>query len=106
MLNQVGPRCSFCRRNQEEIHRLIAGPDGVFICAECVTLCQEILEEEIEQTPPSEFKLERIPSPREMYQDLNEWVVGQDQAKRVLSVAVYNHYKRIAHGDPADDGCQ
>jgi ATP-dependent Clp protease ATP-binding subunit ClpX len=103
MLNQVEPRCSFCRRSQDEIHRLIAGPDGVFICDECVALCQEILEEEAEQAPPSEFKLEHIPSPREMYHDLNEWVVGQDQAKRVLSVAVYNHYKRIAHGEPTDD---
>jgi len=103
MLSQVEPRCSFCRRNREEVHRLIAGPDDVFICDECVALCQEILEEEAEQAPPPEFKLERIPSPREMYHDLNEWVVGQDQAKRVLSVAVYNHYKRIAHGEPADD---
>ncbi len=103
MLNQVEPRCSFCKRTQEEVHRLIAGPDDVYICDECVTLCLEILEEEAEQAPPSEFKLEHIPAPREIYRHLNEWVVGQDQAKRVLSVAVYNHYKRIAHDVPQDD---
>jgi ATP-dependent Clp protease ATP-binding subunit ClpX len=68
-----------------------------------VTLCHEILEEEAEQAPSPEFKLDRIPSPREMYHQLNEWVVGQEQAKRVLSVAVYNHYKRIVHDVPADD---
>jgi ATP-dependent Clp protease ATP-binding subunit ClpX len=103
MLSQAEPRCSFCKRNQEEVNRLIAGPDDVYICDECVKLCQEILEEEAEQAPPPEFKLERIPSPREIYRHLNEWVVGQDQAKRVLSVAVYNHYKRIAHDVPTDD---
>lgn len=103
MLSQAEPRCSFCKRNQEEVHRLIAGPDEVYICDECVTLCQEILEEEAEQTPAPEFRLERVPLPREMYRHLNEWVVGQDQAKRVLSVAVYNHYKRIAHDVPQDD---
>jgi ATP-dependent Clp protease ATP-binding subunit ClpX len=103
MLTHAEPRCSFCKRNQDEVNRLIAGPDNVYICDECVTLCQEILEEEAEKASPSEFKLERIPSPREIYHRLNEWVVGQDQAKRVLSVAVYNHYKRIAHDEPADD---
>jgi ATP-dependent Clp protease ATP-binding subunit ClpX len=103
MLSQAEPHCSFCKRNQKETHRLIAGPDDVYICDECVTLCQEILEEEAAQAPPPEFKLERIPAPREIYHHLNEWVVGQDQAKRVLSVAVYNHYKRIAHDMPQDD---
>ena len=103
MLRQAEPRCSFCKRNQEEVHRLIAGPDDVYICDECVTLCHEILEEEAEKAPPPEFKLEHIPPPREIYHHLNEWVVGQDQAKRVLSVAVYNHYKRIAHGNPQED---
>jgi ATP-dependent Clp protease ATP-binding subunit ClpX len=97
------PRCSFCKRNQEQVNRLIAGPDAAFICDECVQLCQDILAEEAEQTPPPEFKLDHIPSPREMFQLLNDWVVGQEQAKRVLSVAVYNHYKRIIHGEPQDD---
>jgi ATP-dependent Clp protease ATP-binding subunit ClpX len=103
MLSHVEPRCSFCKRNQGEVNRLIAGPDNVYICDECVTLCQEILEEEAEKTSPPEFRLERIPSPREIYRHLNEWVVDQDLAKRVLSVAVYNHYKRIAHDEPTND---
>ncbi|UCC88689.1 MAG: ATP-dependent Clp protease ATP-binding subunit ClpX [Anaerolineales bacterium] len=90
--------CSFCRRTQDEVSRLIAGPDRVFICDECVDLCKEILEEEIESITPAEFSMGRIPSPKEIYQKLNEWVVGQDRAKKVLSVAVYNHYKRIAAG--------
>ncbi len=90
--------CSFCKRTQDEVNRLIAGPDRVFICDECVDLCKEILEEEIEQISPAEFSMGRIPSPKEIYQKLNEWVVGQDRAKKVLSVAVYNHYKRIAAG--------
>jgi ATP-dependent Clp protease ATP-binding subunit ClpX len=80
------------------VNRLIAGPDRVFICDECVDLCKEILEEEIESISPAEFSMGRIPSPKEIYQKLNEWVVGQDRAKKVLSVAVYNHYKRIAAG--------
>jgi ATP-dependent Clp protease ATP-binding subunit ClpX len=89
--------CSFCKRSQEEVNRLIAGPDHVFICDECVDLCQEILQED-NNTPAgsaTEFNLNRIPSPKEIYEQLNQWVVGQDQAKKVLSVAVYNHYKRI-----------
>ena len=87
--------CSFCKRSQEEVNRLIAGPDQVFICDECVDLCRDILEEDTSTTSATEFKPNRIPSPKEIYDQLNEWVVGQDQAKKVLSVAVYNHYKRI-----------
>jgi len=90
--------CSFCKRTQDEVNRLIAGPDRVFICDECVDLCKEILEEEIEPVTPAEFSMGRIPSPKEIYDKLNEWVVGQNRAKKVLSVAVYNHYKRIAAG--------
>ena len=89
--------CSFCKRTQDEVNRLIAGPDQVFICDECVDLCKEILAEETEAVTPAEFA-GHIPSPKEIYQKLNEWVVGQDRAKKVLSVAVYNHYKRIAAG--------
>jgi len=87
--------CSFCKRSQEEVNRLIAGPDHVFICDECVDLCQDILREDTSTTAPAEFNLGRVPSPKEIYEQLNHWVVGQDQAKKVLSVAVYNHYKRI-----------
>ncbi|HRE49424.1 MAG TPA: ATP-dependent Clp protease ATP-binding subunit ClpX [Aggregatilineales bacterium] len=92
-------RCSFCRRPRAEVSHLIAGPDGIFICDECVELCQRILDDEqSDETPKTEFKLERIPSPREIVSHLNEYVIGQDRAKRVLSVAVYNHYKRINAG--------
>jgi ATP-dependent Clp protease ATP-binding subunit ClpX len=99
MANRLGPdtqTCSFCKRTQDEVNRLIAGPDRVFICDECVDLCKEILEEEIEPVMPAEFSMGRILSPKEIYEKLNDWVVGQNRAKKVLSVAVYNHYKRIA----------
>ena len=95
--------CAFCRRTQNEVNRLIAGPDGVNICDECVYLCQEILLEDIPEPPEEEFFLETIPSPKEIYERLNEYVVGQDEAKRVLSVAVYNHYKRINARPQTDD---
>jgi ATP-dependent Clp protease ATP-binding subunit ClpX len=90
-------RCSFCRRSHEEVDRLIAGPDGVFICNYCVDLCQHILIEDSAsaETLSSEFHLERLMAPREIMAHLDEYVVGQEHAKRVLSVAVYNHYKRI-----------
>ncbi|MCK6578186.1 MAG: ATP-dependent Clp protease ATP-binding subunit ClpX [Anaerolineae bacterium] len=93
-------RCSFCRRSHDEVDRLIAGPDGVFICDNCVELCQRILYEEGPnyQRDESRFELETLPSPREIMAYLSEYVVGQDYAKRVLSVAVYNHYKRIRSG--------
>ena len=87
--------CSFCKRTQEEVNRLIAGPDQVFICDECVDLCRDILAEDTVSPAAADFQLNRIPSPKEIYEQLNEWVVGQDWAKKVLSVAVYNHYKRI-----------
>src|SRR5690242_1657876 len=95
--------CSFCRRPQGEVHRLISGPDGVFICHECVDLCREILEEE-ELSFPGDGELSHdVPSPQQIYEHLNGYVVGQERAKRVLSVAVYNHYKRIkAHGQYDD----
>jgi len=97
-------RCSFCRRSHDEVNRLIAGPEGVFICDECVELCHEILEEEASNTPViSDFKVERMLSPREMMAHLDQYVVGQERAKRVLSVAVYNHYKRINAGGVVDD---
>jgi ATP-dependent Clp protease ATP-binding subunit ClpX len=90
-------RCSFCRRSHEEVDRLIAGPDGVFICNYCVDLCQHILVEDsaASQKLTTEFHLDHLMSPREIMAHLDEYVVGQEHAKRVLSVAVYNHYKRI-----------
>jgi ATP-dependent Clp protease ATP-binding subunit ClpX len=92
-------RCSFCQRPREEVGRLIAGPPGVFICDECVGVCQNILETEgVSHRSPGAFYLDRALSPKSLYDRLNEYVVGQDYAKRVLSVAVYNHYKRIGAG--------
>ena len=96
--------CSFCGRRQDQVSRLIAGPDGVFICDECVDLCREILEEErgAKQEAPQGLQLL---SPKEIYRRINDYVVGQDRAKKVLSVAVYNHYKRVS-SDLQDDGVE
>lgn len=92
----IGPqRCSFCRRGIEEVNRLIPGPDGVFICDECVHLCQDILNEESAGANDDDFHIEHVPVPRDIQAELDQYVIGQDRAKRVLSVAVYNHYKRI-----------
>src|ERR1700726_4986198 len=84
--------CSFCGKSQRQVKKLIAGP-GVYICDECIDLCNEIIDEEL--TAPPTFDIENLPKPREIYDVLNEYVVGQEQAKRALSVAVYNHYKRV-----------
>jgi ATP-dependent Clp protease ATP-binding subunit ClpX len=84
--------CSFCGKSQRQVKKLIAGP-GVYICDECIDLCNEIIDEEL--TTPVSFDPEALPRPREIYDVLNEYVVGQEEAKRTLSVAVYNHYKRV-----------
>lgn len=91
-----GHRCSFCGRSHDEVDRLIAGPDNVFICNYCVELCHNLLadEEYIENSTP-DFHLDNLLAPREVLAHLDEYVIGQNHAKRVLSVAVYNHYKRI-----------
>jgi len=91
--------CSFCNRLESEVQRLIAGPEGVSICNECVDLCQDILEGESPPAPHMGLKGSEQPSlsPQQIYARLDEYVVGQEDAKRVLSVAVYNHYKRIAN---------
>ena len=91
--------CSFCGKSQRQVKKLIAGP-GVYICDECIDLCNEIIDEEL-SAPPS-FDLENLPKPREIYDVLDEYVVGQDPSKRTLSVAVYNHYKRVQMG--TEDG--
>ena len=96
-------RCSFCNKGQEEVRRLIAGPNQVYICDECVQLCREIIEEEEPTSPRVEPSFAGIPTPRELYERLNSYVIGQDRAKRILSVAVYNHYKRINAGIDGDD---
>jgi ATP-dependent Clp protease ATP-binding subunit ClpX len=96
-------RCSFCNKGQEEVSRLIAGPNQVYICNECVQLCREIIEEEEPQVPRPAVSTPKISTPRDLYEQLNQYVVGQDRAKRILSVAVYNHYKRINAGLESDD---
>jgi ATP-dependent Clp protease ATP-binding subunit ClpX len=100
---RVHYRCSFCNKGQEEVRRLIAGPNQVYICDECVQLCREIIEEEEPAAPRAEPSFAGIPTPRELYDRLNQYVIGQDRAKRILSVAVYNHYKRINAGLEGDD---
>jgi ATP-dependent Clp protease ATP-binding subunit ClpX len=94
--SKVSYNCSFCGKNQDQVRRLIAGPGAVYICNECVELCREIIQEDDSTgaVKPKE-PLQRIPPPRVIYDELSEYVIGQEQAKKVLSVAVYNHYKRI-----------
>ncbi len=87
-------KCSFCSKSQNQVKKLIAG-SGVYICNECVDLCNEIIEEELKEEREVEFK--DLPKPKQIYSILNEYVVGQDRAKKILSVAVYNHYKRVKY---------
>ena len=93
-------KCSFCGKSQKQVKKLIAGP-GVYICDECIDLCNEIIEEELSQT--SEVRFDELPKPREIYEYLNGYVIGQDGAKKILSVAVYNHYKRLETGGKDDE---
>jgi ATP-dependent Clp protease ATP-binding subunit ClpX len=97
--------CSFCHKNADDVDRLISGPDDVFICDECVALCVEILEEERQKEEQGDARagISTLPSPREIYERLGEYVIGQERAKKVLSVAVYNHYKRIKARKSADE---
>ena len=88
-------KCSFCGKSQKQVKKLIAGP-GVYICDECIDLCNEIIEEELAET--SDFSFDELPKPHEIFEFLNGYVVGQDQAKKTLAVAVYNHYKRVQSG--------
>ncbi len=94
--------CSFCGKPQRQVRKLIAGPDGVYICDECVDLCNEIVDEEIEEERAESLLSGDLPTPREINAVLDEYVVGQADAKKMLSVAVYNHYKRIREGASDD----
>ena len=98
-------RCSFCGKTQEQVNRLIAGPNGAYICDECIDICAEIIDEEAFEGNETEKKTGEeinLLKPRELKAFLDEYVIGQDQAKKVLSVAVYNHYKRVLAGDTSD----
>lgn len=109
--NNTGNRgsytCSFCNRSQDEVRRLIAGPGTVFICDECVALCSAIIAEEIEQQNPTPRRTPqqntKLPPPRRIREQLDSYVVGQERAKVILAVAVYNHYKRIRAGLKVDE---
>ncbi|MDQ3153269.1 MAG: ATP-dependent Clp protease ATP-binding subunit ClpX [Actinomycetota bacterium] len=94
-------KCSFCGKSQKQVKKLIAGP-GVYICDECIDLCNEIIEEELAEA--GDVKLDDLPKPTEIHDFLETYVIGQDSAKRNLSVAVYNHYKRIQAGERVRDG--
>jgi len=102
--SRIQYRCSFCGKTQEQVRRLIAGPGGVYICDECIELCREIIEEEAAQpAAKAKFPATRVPTPKRIYELLNQYVIGQERAKKVLSVAVYNHYKRVGAGMQIDD---
>ena len=92
-------KCSFCGKSQDEVHRVIAGP-GVYICSECIELCREIMEDDVDTAP---VDLADIPKPHDIAAILDQYVIGQQDAKRALAVAVYNHYKRINAGESNDD---
>ena len=93
-------KCSFCGKNQDQVKRLIAGP-GVYICDECIDLCSEIIQDEFEESV--EIDTTSLPKPAEIKNYLDQYVIGQDKAKKALSVAVYNHYKRIQSNMIEDD---
>ena len=104
--DQKDVRCAFCGKTQDEVKRLIAGP-GVFICNECVELCYEIIEENESSGETEEgYAPTEIPKPRQIFDTLNEYVIGQEDAKRALAVAVYNHYKRISSNVDTEDGVE
>ena len=86
-------KCSFCSKSQRQVVRLIAGPNNVYICDECIDLCNEIMEEESAEAAAVAW--EDLPKPKEIVEFLDQWVIGQDDAKRSLAVAVYTHYKRV-----------
>jgi ATP-dependent Clp protease ATP-binding subunit ClpX len=96
-------QCSFCAKSQDQVKKLIAGPGAVYICDECVELCREIIEEE--GGPAKAAAAQKVPPPRSLHEQLSEYVIGQEQAKKILSVAVYNHYKRV-NANTAGNGAE
>jgi ATP-dependent Clp protease ATP-binding subunit ClpX len=97
-------RCSFCENTQTEVEKLIAGRPGIYICNRCVEICHSILKEETHDQVEAPLRLEQIPTPRDLKAELDRWVIGQDYAKKVLSVAVHNHYKRLLLQDRSESG--
>lgn len=95
--------CSFCRKNYREVGPLVEGPEDVYICGECIELCQSILDQEKRRRGTSSALFTKVPSPRELVASLDDYVIGQDKAKRLLSVAVHNHYKRLMHQHEGED---
>ena len=102
--------CSFCGRYKDEVNKIIAGPNGIFICDECIDTCNRIILEDIMESDDKHEEIKakvientEIPSPEQINKILDEYVIGQKEAKKVLSVAVYNHYKRIKNMDKIDD---
>ena len=98
-------RCSFCNKTQAQVRKMIAGPNGVYICDRCVDVCAEIIEEELEYDEGEKYEDINLLKPEEIKEFLDDYVIGQEEAKKVLSVAVYNHYKRIT-AEPVDDGVE
>ncbi len=96
-------RCSFCGKSQDQVQRLIAGPGGVYICDECIDLCREIIEEEQATVSKPRLQTGKMPTPKKIYEQLSQYVIGQERAKKTLAVAVYNHYKRISVGMQIDE---
>ena len=100
--NEPKVRCSFCGKTQEQVRKLIAGPNGTYICDECVEICAEICaEESADYAEPMNDEINLL-KPQEIKSFLDDYVIGQDEAKKVLSVAVYNHYKRVLAGSNTD----
>ena len=101
--NDTKIRCSFCGKTEDQVRKLIAGPDGAYICDDCVAICSEIIQEEFEDLYGEQNTDEiNLIKPKEIKAFLDDYVIGQDEAKKVLSVAVYNHYKRVLSGASSD----
>ena len=103
MPNEKGVRCSFCGKRQAQVRRMMSGPNNVYICNECVELCNGLIHEDLYETEANfQHDSEKLPTPREIKEYMDNYIIGQEEAKITLSVAVYNHYKRIYFGEDAD----
>ena len=103
MASEKTVRCSFCGKRQEQVKRMMSGPNNVYICNECVELCTSLIQEDMYETGARAYHdPEKLPTPREIKEYMDNYIIGQEEAKIALSVAVYNHYKRIYFGEDAD----